>query len=113
MGKRCAPHDVADLGQNARRVGELSIEHDHSHLVAAVPTQDVLRAEALAQRTGQVRQRLVAGDVSVAIVDVVQLVDVEDGNGNRPKVAVGLGQLIVDCLFEGVAGPDAEQRVEQ
>ena len=60
---------------------------------------------------GEVHEGAVADDVPVLVVDLLEMVDVEGGEGDRPAVAPGAGQLARGVLIEPAAVEQAGERV--
>ena len=57
-------------------------------LVFAHPRNDVHRARVLAQRSSRFAERLVAYAVPVGGVDLFEVVDIEEQNGDGPRAAL-------------------------
>ena len=68
---------------DARGVDLVAELHDHAELLATEPADDVVRADAGAQRLGQRAQHLVADAVAVHVVDPLEVVDVEHEHRDR------------------------------
>jgi hypothetical protein len=68
------------LIQDARAVlsGVLGEYHE---LIAAMATQDVVPAEVAPNETDKPAQHLVSGLVTVRVVDLLEMIDVADSNG--------------------------------
>ena len=61
-------------------------------LVAAEPSDGVARAQHATQALGDGDQQLVAGSVTGAVVDGLEVVEVDEQRGHRGRPAVGAGE---------------------
>ncbi len=68
-------------------VGGLGQQDDE--LLAAVAGQHVLRTQVLAHDLGEVHQGVVADLVAEAVVELLEVVDVEQGDGESGAAALG------------------------
>ena len=82
---QCAAHALRRLLGGCRGLGEPSrkVSHQQEELVAAVSADDVVRSRGAAQAFGDGGEHLVARLVAEAVVDELEVieVDVEDGDG--------------------------------
>src|SRR5690606_6100413 len=69
----------------------IGVEQDRE-LVAAAATDDAVTVDGLADPRTERSQRLVAGRMAVAIVDLLEQVDVDDDRGERPSAGAGAGE---------------------
>ena len=76
---------LSDLDRGLRAVEVLQQHHE---LVAAEARRRVAGADALREPLGHVDQRLVAGAVAEAVVDRLEVVDIEE---DHPKLAAARG----------------------
>ena len=87
------------LGGVERRIGVEMVEQQREG-AAAVARGDVAGADQALQQAGDVAQRGVAGDAAMAVVDRLQIVDVDrDQRGGR-AVAGGLAQHALELGAE-------------
>ena len=77
-----------ELGVLAARLGQ-----DHRELVAADPAGDVGRADDAADAVGDLGEHGVAAEVADAVVDALEVVEVEDDQRDEALVALGAGDL--------------------
>ena len=89
-----------DPGHDLAGMTEVGVGHGDAELVAAQPRGDVRGADRLPDDLGHEEDRLVAGVVAEAVVDLLQLVEVHQHQGERPPVAVDPGELAPDRGFE-------------
>ena len=85
---------------------------DRRELVAADPRHDVGLAHADAQRMGELAQRLVARRVAVAVVELLEPVEVADHDVGVDAVARGQCPLVLQRRLERVPVRETRQRVE-
>ena len=95
------------VGVLERRLGQ-----DHRELVAADAAGDVGRADDVADAVGRLGQDAVAGEVADAVVDRLEVVEVEDDERQAAAVALGAGDLAGERLVEVAAVVQAGERVE-
>lgn len=72
-------------------------------LFAAEARQHVLRAQVLAHDAGQVDERVVAGLVAEAVVELLEVVDVEQGDREPAAAALGACGFGLEHFFEATA----------
>ena len=82
-------------------------------LIAAQPGDDVGAAHDREQPPGGLAQHGVAGVVAVHVVDVLETIEVEEGDGDVLAVALCPGQLSSEKLVEEAAVGESCQRVAQ
>ena len=83
---------------------------EHGKLLAAVTGRDVAVAHARAEDTGERSQRFVTGRVTIAIVERLEVVDVEHQHRQRLVPGAVLERLL-DRLIEGAAVGEAGSRI--
>ena len=93
-------------------VGERRLGQDDRELVAADAAGDVGRAHDVADALGRLGQHGVAGEVADAVVDRLEVVEVEDEQREPPVVALRAGDLARERLVEVAAVVQAGERVE-
>ncbi len=79
------------------------IGHDHQELLAAVTPGDIALAHHVAQRRGEVDQHFVAEAMPEAVIDALEVVQVDEHH--RERLMSVLGQL--EMLFEAFLQPRA------
>ena len=77
------------LHQQPQCPGAVGTRHDQHELVAALAAQQALAVELAGPHAPELGQRPVAGRVAVAVVDALEVVEVEDGDGDRLAAPVG------------------------
>ena len=85
--------------------------HEQRELVAAQAGEDVLGAGDVAQRGGDRGEHGVAALVAERVVDRLEVVDVEQGERERPLVAQRAGELLAQALVEGAVVGQARERI--
>jgi len=70
-------------------------QHDHE-LVSTVADEHVVRAEMLAQDPGHGLQDVIAGEVTVGVVDLLEPVQVEHQQGDRPVLSHELAPQVIE-----------------
>ncbi len=76
----------------------IGLHQHHRELVAAVAEGGVHRAELLAEQRPHLAQHRAAHQVSVGVVDVLEVVQVEEEERDRVAEAPGAGDLGVELL---------------
>ena len=106
--RRAAASSAARVacGQAAGQVG-----HQHEELVAALSPDDVARAAGPAQALGDGGQELVAGLVPEAVVDELEVVEVDVEDGERSPAVLHVRDRGVEPASELVAVGQAGQRI--
>jgi len=66
---------------------------DHQELLTAVATPDVARAQTASQAPSDRAQHLVAGHVTVAVVDLLEVIEIRHQDGEPGPVAAGALEL--------------------
>ena len=94
--------------QRRWRVG---VRQDDRELVAAGAERAVAVAERVADRVRHAEQELVAGGVALAVVDDLEVVEVDEQEGDRDLVAPEEVELAVELLLERAVVPEAGQPV--
>ena len=107
--ERAGEHPSRD-GQAGLDVG---VRQDHGELVAADPEGAVAAAEGAHRDAPDRGQQLVAHRVAVLVVDLLEVVHVDQQQGQRRLVAGGVLQLAAELLLEGAVVAEPGQAVEQ
>src|SRR5262249_31415283 len=104
VGERMLLDDGADaLGiREAARFG--GVHEDDRKLVAAVPRDDAEAPRVLHQELGDVPQRLVAGAVTEPVVDLFEVIEIHEGQGERLAEAAVPLELFLHADREVPAG---------
>ena len=84
--------------ERLRRVGEVLAEHDE--LVAAEARERVVDAQAVGQARGEAAEQLVAGLVAQAVVDDLELVEIDEEDGERRAGPLRAGQRVRQAVEE-------------
>ncbi len=87
-----------------------ALEQD-GELVAAEARGGVAGADARAQALADLEQDPVAGGVAEAVVDRLEVVEVDEDDGQADVVAAGAGDGVADALDEQRAVGEARDRV--
>ena len=100
------------LAQDARPL-EVDLATDHRELLAAVARQDVLGADRLRHHAGDGGQHRVTGQVTVGVVDLLEVVDVDEQQRQRLLVPDREADLRVQAIDEVAAVEGRRQTVAQ
>ena len=94
-GQRPGDLGAQPLGRGGRRAVGRVLAEDDDELVATEPAEHVVIAQHRAQSLRHAAQQLVAGGVAQAVVDDLEVVDVDEQDGDRADVRrrQQLGQL--------------------
>ncbi|MDB4946968.1 MAG: hypothetical protein JWP97_6502 [Labilithrix sp.] len=102
-------HPLADANQRRPvHAGE-----DREELLAPVAADRVGDAQRSAEPFGHHAEDLVACGVAIGVVDLLEVVDVEDGQTEPPGVASLLGELARADLLDRAAVPHAREHVDR
>ncbi len=104
-----AGEEPADDTEGGLRLGCGQKERE---LVAADSEGTVGAAQRGPDEAADGGQQLVAGGMSLAVVEALEIVEVEDGQRERPPVAGRLGDLANELLLEGPVVAEAGERIE-
>ncbi len=105
--------EVAQLLHQDGALLDVGLGEDQHEFLAAVAADHVAGAEVRAERLGDAAQDDVAGGVAVGVVDGLEVVDVDEGDRQRPLVAAGTLDLGEERGQEGAAVGHAGQAVER
>ena len=105
------------LAEDARAV-LVDAADEHGELLAAVARQHVLGAQGVVEHADDRAQHVVADEVAVRVVELLEVVDVEHEQRQRLGVALGEADLGAEPLEEVAAveragEPVAQRRLEQ
>jgi hypothetical protein len=98
------------LGQAAGAVAR-RFRAQHDELLAADAGQQLLRAEQALEAVRQRPQHGVAADVAVGVVDPLEVIDVEQDQRQRTRVAAGALELAIELFLEAAPVEDVGQAV--
>ena len=101
-------HAAGDLDRVQLALG---VAQQDRELVAAEPRGRVDRAHAVGQAPGDHLEDLVAGGVAEAVVDVLEVVEVEEQHRHRPLVAAAPDERVLDAVAEQRAVRQPGERV--
>ena len=104
-GQEAPDDDVGSLHPGPRQ--------DDRELVAADPERPVRAAQVRRRQGRGVAQQAVAGGVTAGVVDLLEVVDVEEGEGQRQAVPRRVGPLALHLLLERPVVAEAGQRIAQ
>lgn len=93
------------------RLSFLRVPHAHHELVASPPRNPVPRAYVSAQYLGEVYDAGVPSAVAVRIIHGLQVVEIEQRQGERPSSAFGPLDVFGKVLLRGPAVVDASEVV--
>ena len=99
------------LGQLPRALCGGVAQH-HEELFAAVAPHDILRANTAADHVHHTAQYLIAGQMAMRVVDVLEEVNVHHHHGQRLPRADGPAHIAVQCGDDGAAVGYARQFVQ-
>ncbi len=99
-GERGARHRRPRALGGLPRLHPVGLRHEPRELLAAEAGEHVALADAGGQPQRRLPEHPVAGHVAVDVVDVLEVVEVEDGQGELPAVAHGAGGLGQQALLE-------------
>jgi hypothetical protein len=109
--------DLLDLGaqalRDARRARRAGVGQQHHEFVPAVAAADVALAQHLAKAVADRRQHTVAREVTVLVVDSLELIDVEEQRRHRRVIAPRASKLRLEALHAVRAVVAAGQAVLQ
>ncbi len=91
-----AGHVQPDAFSDAFGRGQGGVGHDHHELLAAIAAGQVHRPHVAGQANRELAQHLVAGVVAEAVVDLLEVVDVQHQGGDRLAVLDGPGHQGVE-----------------
>ena len=103
---------ILDPREQQMGVGESGLGQDHRELVAADPAGDVRGAHRALDAFGRNREDLVPGQMADPVVDLLEVVQVDHDQGERPVVAARAGDLALERLVEEPPVVHAGERVE-
>src|SRR6266508_4977495 len=115
---------LARLAERPRRDGVLDpavqlvglvdprLRNYHRELVASHAARDVRRADDVANALRGLGQDCVPGQMADAVVDVLEVVEVEDDQGELALVAVGTGALPREGLVEEAPVVEAREGIQ-
>ena len=121
-GKPRVGEPRAESAREPSRLRLVGLRKDRDELIAAVPPDGVAAAQAVSQDLARLRENLVAEEVAVAIVDVLEVVEINEAHGqveSRPGAAIDLAielanrRLVGQAASERVPSPDRNQLVER
>lgn len=81
---------IGDPGRDAIGGLGVTLREQDDEFVATEPSQHVLGSDLLAQALGELDQQLVAGGVAERVVDVLEMIDVEEGQRDMTAVRAGI-----------------------
>ena len=95
------PRDAeAELLGEGRRAGEIGLRREQRELLAAVAREEVAVAELFQHQAGDLLEHRVPGRVSELVVQALEVVDVDEGEGEGLVGAVGALRLPGELVLE-------------
>ena len=98
-----------DRGRGRQRVALAEPGQDDGELVAAQPEC----LAVLPQPRGDLGEDPVAGGVAETVVHVLEVVDVDEAEGQRPAALAGVLELLPEPVVEMAMVPEARKRIRQ
>jgi hypothetical protein len=105
-------HQLANLLGEGEGVLAIDLREHDGELLAPVPSEQILAPDLLLHRRGQLLEHVVARQVPVGVVDLLEVVEVEHHQRQGPPVAVGAGDLALQGLEEVSLVGDLGQPVD-
>src|SRR5690348_16571675 len=97
---RGVAHTLLDAAKELVRVGDTGLGQDDRELVAAHPARDVHRPHGLAETFRDLGENAVAGQMPDAVVDRLEVVEVEEDERDAAAVPLGPEHLTAKRLME-------------
>jgi hypothetical protein len=94
-----------------RRHGRIDLLADRDELIAAVPGDRVAGADRAAQPPGNLDEHRIADDVTVAIVDRLELVEVDEQDRSGARVPGRVGDRVAQAIVQQRPVGEARERV--
>ncbi len=105
------PEALGHARRQAQRVACIARRHDHAELLTADATDDVGVAHRLSRQARELDQQLIAGSVTVDVVDPLEVVEVEHQDGDRVVRARRPRQFGAEPVMEEAMVVEPGQRV--
>ncbi len=105
----CGPQQLGDLGSGGRR----GLRQQQDKLLAAKPGNEITATQALAQLVGDDLEYFVPSQVPIAVVDSLEMVQVEDRHRQMAAVRLPFEHFALDPLAPGRTVGQAGEGVEQ
>ena len=93
------------------RLALVSHRHHGNELVAAVPHEQIAVANRIAQPAGHDLEHFVADQMTVGVVDALEVVEVDDHDRSQAPLTDGLLADLTDSGLEGAAVPETRERI--
>ena len=107
VGRRDALHQGVEAVARLRR----GPAHQEGELLAAVPAGEFVRVHATGEQAGRGQQHAVPHLVAMRVVDLLEVVEVDHGQGEPGATSLGLPQPFADGEVECPAVGDAREGV--
>ena len=101
LAKRALNRLEESLGDN-EGIGETGVGEDDGELVTAVACRDIRFADAVSDMPCHVEEYGVSGSVSMLVVDLFEVVQVDHNKGQVSTVAAAAGDFLVQFVVKGV-----------
>ena len=83
----------------------------NQELLAAVAPNGIVLANAILHAAGRLPKNRIASQMSVSIVDVLEVIQIHDHNAQGTGFALRTGQLAAQFTQDGTAVPQARERI--
>jgi hypothetical protein len=87
-------------GRDGRLVGVADTREEHRELVAALAADDILGPDRIDEPLGDSNEDLIPGRVAVGVVDPLEVVEVDEEEGDRPGTATPSGEGAFEVIAE-------------
>ena len=108
-----SPSSSPSLSASASGVGDVGGRQDDRELLASDPADDVAGAHGRTQHVGHLEQELIADPVSVDVVDLLEVVQVEHDQTDRVVLGRRSHELLPHAVVERPVVVEAGQRVRR
>ena len=107
------PHQAAELFGPGQRIGLGAVRHQHQQFLAAIAAGDIHAAQLGHQQRAHLAQHRIAGGMAVAVVDQLEMVEVDQQDGDRRAAPLRMGDQAGQSLLQEAAVVEAGQIVAQ
>ena len=80
------------------------LRQDDQELLASIPTHDVVRTDDVLEKTGNVLEHFIAGQMTEPVIDGLEMIDIGDNAAQRRVQAFDLLELLVEPAQKIAAG---------
>ena len=111
-GPGVGSYGVAETFGEVDNVGPLGEGEDDDELFTAVARYEIGFSRILTKEVGHGAEHIIPGGMAVCIVVLLEMIDVEEDEGEREVVAGGALELFVEALFEDAPVFETGESVE-